>query len=164
MRLLIFILFLSPLTSFGAMKKYLVKCAHDKDQSCLIKTTQSPKDLICQVDSDEWDLVADDIKVEQVPINDEGEDAGFIERTANKIGLKNLETRTRCTVDTDKRQARLDSERAAREAEEQAREAERLKRVEAKAALRAMKGKVKDLTKDEMAEFLEKVIDLQAGE
>lgn len=121
-----------------------------------------PKGVICRIEGEcPKGSIGSDIKQEVIKVDRTGKEITLLDRALKFIGAKDLleNERLRCTVDTDKRQARLDSERAAREAEKQAREAERLKRKEAKEALKAMKGKVKDLSPAEKDELLEKLLE-----
>jgi hypothetical protein len=125
------ILLLSLLISFGASAKtYLVPCVDDNTKACQIKTSQVPKNVICERPDAEFDGDGSIYEINIVEVPD-----GFFGNLLDLIGLGTSRPwgpgeviadneKIVCTIDTDKKQAKIDA-KAAFEAAEKAKKDKR---------------------------------------
>lgn len=152
--------------ALAAQKPYLVKCADDASKNCVVWTQGfTPKNVVCKVEglNSYESIPGSDIKQELIDINvATKKEPSLIDKAKDFVGLQSLETekKLKCSVDTDKRDARLDAEKASQEQEKEKRELERAKRKATKDELKKVKGRFKDLSQDKKDELIEQLIEL----
>lgn len=125
--LLIFVILFGCIEANAKMKRFLVPCS-DGSGVCNVGSTQTPKGMICQVQSED-DGSLYDVKIIK------GQNLGLIDRARDFLGLEvesmrdwapgetlKPDERILCRVDQSKKQAKLDLREAKEKAQEKLKE------------------------------------------